>query len=153
MTPDTFDAIIRQQADYLIAQNVDGFFIEAKDSYFSAEAVEACFVDLPEEEKPKVRRRYVQGVDPGIASDSTWAIVLDYTEQNKITGVRARARSGKQTIQAVVNMVRENHLLFNQDSTCLTVVDETGFGGKLFKEEFSVIKPLRGYDFGGTKAK
>lgn len=153
LTPDTFDAIIRQQADYLIAQNIDGYFIEAKDSYFSSEAVEACFVDLPEEDKPKVRRRYVQGVDPGIASDSTWAIVLDYTETNRITGVRARARSGKQTIQAVVNMVRENHLLFNQDSSCLTIVDETGFGGKLFKEEFSVIKPLRGYDFGGTKAK
>ena len=26
-------------------------------------------------------------------------------------------------------------------------------GGKLFKQEFSVIKPLRGFDFGGTKAK
>lgn len=153
LTPDTFEAIIRQQSDYLIAQNIDGFFIEAKDSYFSSEAIEACFMDIPEEEQPKARRRYVQGVDPGIASDSTWAIVLDYTETNRITGVRARARSGKQTIQAVVNMVRENHLLFNQDSSCLTIVDETGFGGKLFKEEFSVIKPIRGYDFGGTKAK
>jgi hypothetical protein len=153
LTPDTFEAIIRQQSDYLIAQNIDGFFIEAKDSYFSSEAIEACFLDIPEEEQPKVRRRYVQGVDPGIASDSTWAIILDYTDPNKITGVRARSRSGKQTIQAVVNMVRENHLLFNQDSSCLTIVDETGFGGKLFKQEFSVIRPIRGYDFGGTKAK
>jgi len=50
-------------------------------------------------------------------------------------------------------MVREGHLLYNQDSTCTTILDETGFGGKMFKQEFSIIKPLRGYDFGGTKAK
>mgnify|MGYP003644878149 CR=1 FL=1 len=153
LTPDTFDAILRQQADYLIAQNVDGFFIESREAFFSSETVEACFTDLPEEAQPVARRRYVQGCDPGIASDSTWAIILDYTEKNRIRGVRARTRSGKQTIQAVVNMVRENHLLFNQDSSCVTIVDETGFGGKLFKQEFSVIKPIRGYDFGGTKAK
>jgi hypothetical protein len=153
LTPDTFDAILRQQADYLIAQNIDGKFIESSDAFFSSESIEACFDDLPEEEQPKTRRRYVQGCDPGIASDSTWAIVLDYTEKNRIKGVRARTRSGKQTIQAVVNMVRENHLLFNENSSCITIVDETGFGGKLFKQEFSVIKPIRGYDFGGTKAK
>lgn len=153
LTPDTFDAILRQQADYLIAQNIDGHFIESSDAFFSSESVEACFTDLPEESQPMSRRRYVQGCDPGIASDSTWAIILDYTEKNRIKGVRARTRSGKQTIQAVVNMVRENHLLFSQNSNCVTIVDETGFGGKLFKQEFSVIKPIRGYDFGGTKAK
>lgn len=153
LTPDTFDAILRQQADYLIAQNIDGHFIESSDAFFSSESVEACFTDLPEESQPMSRRRYVQGCDPGIASDSTWAIILDYTEKNRIKGVRARTRSGKQTIQAVVNMVRENHLLFSQNSSCVTIVDETGFGGKLFKQEFSVIKPIRGYDFGGTKAK
>jgi hypothetical protein len=153
LTPDTFDAILRQQSDYLIAQNVDGYFIESSDAFFSSESIESCFTDLPEEGQPVARRRYVQGCDPGIASDATWAIILDYTEKNRIRGVRARTRSGKQTIQAVVNMVRENHLLFSQDSNCVTIVDETGFGGKLFKQEFSVIKPIRGYDFGGTKAK
>jgi hypothetical protein len=153
LTPDTFDAIIRQQAEYLVPQNIDGYFIESKDAYFSSTSVESCFVDMPEEEAPKVRRKYVQGCDPGITSDSTWSIVLDHTEHGKIVGVRARTRSGKQTIQAVVNMVRENHLLYSQDSNCTTIVDETGFGGKLFKQEFSVIRPLRGFDFGGTKAK
>ncbi len=155
LTPDTFEAIIRQQAEYLVPQNIDGYFIEAKDSYFSSSSVESCFSDIAEEEAPKVKRRYVQGCDPGIASDSTWSIVLDHTNVNggKMVGVRARTRSGKQTIQAVVNMVRENHLLYNQDSSCTTIVDETGFGGKLFKQEFSVIKPIRGFDFGGTKAK
>jgi hypothetical protein len=80
--------------------------------------------------------------------------MIDHTAPNRMLGVRARTRTGKQTIQAIVNMVREGHLLYNQDlSSCTTIVDETGFGGKLFKQEFSVIRPLRGYDFGGTKAK
>ena len=153
LTPDTFDAIIRQQSEYLIPQNVDGYFIESRDAYFSSESIDSCFEDIPEEEAPGVRRRYVQGCDPGISSDATWTIILDHTDATRIVGVRARTRSGKQTIQAVVNMVRENHLLYNQDSSCTTIVDETGFGGKLFKQEFSVIKPLRGFDFGGTKAK
>jgi hypothetical protein len=51
-------------------------------------------------------------------------------------------------------MVRENALLYQQDGAfCTTIVDETGMGGRLFRQEFNVIKPLRGYDFGGTKSK
>jgi hypothetical protein len=51
-------------------------------------------------------------------------------------------------------MVRENSLLYQQDGAfCTTIVDETGLGGRLFRQEFNVIKPLRGYDFGGTKSK
>ena len=51
-------------------------------------------------------------------------------------------------------MVREGHLLYQQDGAyCTTIVDSTGLGGRLFQQEFSIIKPLRGFDFGGTKAK
>jgi hypothetical protein len=50
-------------------------------------------------------------------------------------------------------MVREGHLLYNSGAQCTTIVDSTGMGGKLFKEEFSIIKPLRDFDFGGTKSK
>jgi len=154
LAADTFDAILRQQTEYLIPQNIDGFFIEASNAYFSSASVDSCFVDgLPSEQPPAAKRKYVQGCDPGLLSDSTWAITLDNTVKDVIIGVRARTRTGKQTIQAVVNMVREGHLLYNQDSNCTTILDETGFGGKMFKQEFSIIKPLRGYDFGGTKAK
>lgn len=155
LSADTFDAIIRQQSEYLVPQNIDGYFIEARDAYFSSEAIEQCFVDtIPPEASPERKHRYVQGCDPGISSDSTWTIMIDHTAPNRMLGVRARTRTGKQTIQAIVNMVREGHLLYNQDmSTCTTIVDETGFGGKLFKQEFAVIRPLRGYDFGGTKSK
>jgi hypothetical protein len=51
-------------------------------------------------------------------------------------------------------MVRESHLLYNQSGAfCSTVIDSTGLGGRLFQQEFSIIKPVRGFDFGGTKAK
>lgn len=155
LSPDTFDAILRQQDAYLIPQNIDGEFIEARESFFSAQSVEQCFfVDLADDVAPVSGRRYVQGVDPGISSDATWAVTIDYTDRQGMRGVRARRRSGKQSIAAVVNMVRESHLLYNEGrSFCTTVVDSTGMGGRLFQQEFSVVRPLRGVDFGGTKAK
>lgn len=155
LSTDTFDAILRQQDAYLIPQNIDGYFIEAREAFFSSEAIERCFYgNIDDETAPLFGHRYVQGVDPGIAADSTWSIVLDYTDRVRVRGVRARRRGGKQTIQAVVNMVRESHLLYNDKrSFCTTVVDSTGLGGRLFQQEFSVIRPIRGTDFGGTKSK
>jgi hypothetical protein len=151
---ETFDAIVRQQAEYLVPQNIDGYFIEARDAYFNAEMVDRCFVDFEEETQPANARRYSQGVDPGISSDATWTVTIDYTERDMMVGVRCRRKIGKQTIPSVVNMVREGHLLYNQDgAVCTSTIDSTGFGGKLFRQEFSIIKPLRDYDFGGTKAK
>lgn len=149
-----FDAVVRQQAEYLIPQNVDGYFIESRKAFFSSLGVEACFDSSIEfEEAPKSAHRYVQGCDPGISSDATWAITLDITNRKMMRGVRARKRGGKQTITAVVNMVREGHLLYSSGAQCTTIVDSTGMGGKLFREEFSIIKPLRDFDFGGTKSK
>ena len=154
LTAGNFDSIIRQQAEYLIPQNIDGFFIESRDAYFNSEMVDKCFVEFEEEMPPARGRRYAQGVDPGISSDATWAVTLDYTERGMMVGVRCRRKIGKQTIPAVINMVREGHLLYTQDgAACTTIVDSTGFGGKLFRQEFSIIKPLRDYDFGGTRAK
>jgi hypothetical protein len=154
LNSDTFESILRQQAEYLVPQNIDGFFIESRDSYFNSDMVDNSFVELDEETQPVKTRRYAQGVDPGISSDATWAITIDYTEREFLAGVRCKRKTGKQTIPAVINMVREGHLLYGQEgSYCTTIVDSTGFGGKLFRQEFSIIKPLRDYDFGGTRAK
>jgi hypothetical protein len=141
--------------EYLWDQNLKGFFIEATDAYFSAPKVREAFIEeMPEEQAPVKGHRYVQGVDPGIAADGSWSIVLDYTEKEVVTGVRARAADGKQAIQTVVNMVRECSLLYQSDGAgCYTMVDSTAMGGKMFMQEFSVIKNLRPFDFGGTKAK
>lgn len=155
LSGDTFEAILRQQDDYLIPQNIDGYFIEARESFFSSTAVDKCFRDdLPDDGAPQAGHRYVQGVDPGISADSTWSVTIDYSDRNRMRGVRARRRTGKQTIPGIVNMVRESHLLYNDGrSFCTTVVDSTGMGGRLFQQEFSVVRPIRGFDFGGTKAK
>lgn len=150
-----FDAIVRQQDEYLIPQNIDGFFIEARDAYFNADKVEAMFTrELPPESPPLRGHRYHQGTDPGISSDATWTAVLDGTDRKNIIGVRAARKGGRQTIQSVVNMVRECHLLYSQDHAfCRTTIDDTAMGGKLYRQEFSVIKPLRSFDFGGSKSR
>jgi hypothetical protein len=154
LTQENFDDVVRQQAEYLIPQNIDGYFIEARDAFFWSQSVLALYKPLEDDVKPVRNHRYIQGVDPGISHDATWAITLDITERNKIRGVRIRKRGGKQSISAVVNMVREGHLLYSQDGAfCTTIVDSTGLGGRLFQQEFSMIRPLRGFDFGGTKAK
>lgn len=154
LTQENFDDVVRQQAPYLIPQNIDGYFIEGRDSFFWSQSVQSVFNLNEDETNPIRNHRYVQGVDPGIAHDATWAITLDISDRKKMRGVRIRKRSGKQSISAVVNMVREGHLLYQQDGAfCTTIVDSTGLGGRLFQQEFSIIKPLRGFDFGGTKAK
>ena len=154
LTQDNFDDVVRQQAEYLIPQNIDGYFIEARNAFFWSQSVLESFKDIDEECAPIKNHRYVQGVDPGISHDATWVITIDITDRKKLRGVRVRKRGGKQSISSVVNMVREGHLLYQQDGAyCMTIVDSTGLGGRLFQQEFSMIKPLRGFDFGGTKAK
>jgi hypothetical protein len=152
----TFDAIVRQTDPYLIPQNIDGEFIEAQEAYFGAPAVEKCFVDdLEEEEKPQKAHRYVQGVDPGISADASWAITLDFTKKGDIRGVRVRRSVDRQTIPGIVNMVREGHNLFGAESGayCVTTVDSTAMGGKMWLQEFSIISPIRQFDFAGAASK
>ena len=154
LTQENFDDVVRQQAEYLIPQNIDGFFIEARDAFFWSQSIQAVFKSGVAELGPTRHHKYVQGVDPGISHDATWAITLDITDRKLLRGTRIRKRGGKQSISAVVNMVREGHLLYQQDGAyCTTIVDSTGLGGRLFQQEFSIIRPLRGFDFGGTKAK
>lgn len=153
ITQEQFDSLVATMDPRLIPQNIDGQFIEAQDSFFNSEKVEAVFVDdMDESEAPISGHRYVQAVDPGITHDATWSLVLDHTER-PYRGVRANKRGGRQSIPTVVNMVREPHLLYNSDGArASTIMDETGIG-KVYRHEFSIIRPLRTFDFGGTKAK
>jgi hypothetical protein len=154
ITQEAFDDLISTYDPRMLPQNIDGHFIEAQDAYFHAERVEAIFdPELPDEEAPVRGHRYAQGVDPGISHDATWALLIDYTSK-PWRGVRTVKRSGRQSIPVVVNMVREGHILYSQDGAyCTTIMDDTGMGGKMYAQEFAVIKPLRRYDFAGTKAK
>ena len=153
ITQSAFDSLVETMDEHLIPQNIDGRFIEARESFFNSAAVEAIFdPELDDEQSPIPDHRYVQSVDPGIRHDATWAMTLDITAR-PWTGVRCARQSGRQTITAVVNMVREGHLLYNSDGARSAVImDETGIG-KMYRQEFSMIRPLRTFDFGGTKAK
>ena len=154
ITQSAFDSMIAGMDERLIPQNIDGHFIESVEAYFNSKTVEAMFDDdLPDEQPPKSGHRYAQGCDPGISHDATWGMTLDYTERPWI-GVRAVRAGGRQSIPAVVNMIRTGHLLYSADGAkCVTIIDETGMGGKMYRQEFSIIRPLRTFDFAGTKAK
>lgn len=154
ITQKSFDDLVATMDPRLIPQNIDGYFIEATGAYFHAMSVEAAFdPEMERETPPESGHRYVNGVDPGIASDETGCIVIDYTSR-PFRGVRLRKSGGRQTIPAVVNMVNEQRLLYQQNGAlCTTLLDSTGMGGKMFRQEFSIIKPLREFDFAGTKAK
>ena len=154
ITQENFDDLVGTMPEYLVPQNIDGYFIEAKEAYFHAPTVEAMFsADMEPETPPQKGHRYSHGVDPGISSDATGGILIDYTARPWL-GVRIRKRGGRQSLPAVVNMVRESHLLYSQDGAfCTTIIDSTAMGGKLFRQEFSIIRPLREFDFGGSKGK
>ena len=150
----SFDAIVRQTDPYLVPQNIDGEFIEAPESYFGSPSVEAAFITgMPEEQEPLERHRYVQGVDPGIAVDASWCVVLDFTKADAMVGVRARRSQGRQTLPAVVNMVREGYLLYSSVGSCAVMIDSTGMGGKMWKQELAIIPGVRDFDFAGEKSK
>lgn len=153
ITQKNLDDMIAGMDPRLVPQNIDGFFIEAVDAYFNADTVNAAFEnELPSEQPPKREHRYVQAVDPGISHDATASLTLDYTDK-PYTGVRISRKSGRQAVPQVVNMVREGHLLYSTDGARSTVImDETGIG-KVYRQEFSVVRPLRTFDFAGTKSK
>lgn len=152
---DMFDRLLRGMPEYLIPQNIDGYFIEARHAFFSAEAVDAMFkADLPNVEIAQKGHRYAHGVDPALTFDSTWGIVLDRTDPENVRGVWAQRKSGRQTVSVVASAIIEGHRSYlTEFSYCSTAFDATGFGGKVFKDILRDLHPLRGVEFGGTRAK
>jgi hypothetical protein len=140
----------------LIPQNIDGYFIEGTNQFFATDSVERAFLDsLPETQPAAQRRRYVQGVDPAISVDSTWGIVLDVTNPNRLTGVYATQRRSRQTADTIVALAQNNHVAYNRldiGSYCHTGIDSTGFGGKVFKSMLVGISPLTSVEFGGRRS-
>jgi hypothetical protein len=175
ITQAQLDDMISQMDPYLVPQNIDGEFIEAHEAYFYAPAVEAMFIGakpceahaegldpeckacqqpLPAEQRPVEAHKYSQGVDPGIAADASWAIILDYTKRGAIVGVHVNRSIGKQTIPGIVNMVQAGHQLFSTRATCATTLDTTGMGGKMWMQEFKDgIPGIKSFDFAGAASK
>lgn len=150
-----FDRLVAGLPPYLVPQNVDGEFIEGAHAFFGGIQVGDAFIDtLPEETLPLKGHRYMQGVDPALTFDSTWAIVLDITDRKHMTGVKAARRQGRQTVLAVAAVATEGHMMFSSNgATCVTALDSTGFGGAAIRDQLGALKPLRAVEFGGVASK
>lgn len=150
-----FERLLASMPKHLIAQNIDGEFIEARNAFFDARAVDAMFdPDMPEEQMPEPNHSYVQGVDPALTYDATWSIVLDYSVPDRVIGVKATRREGKQNVPGLVTLISVNHGTYNSNKArCLTACDISGMGGKVFKEALSDLHPFRGVEFGGVKSR
>jgi hypothetical protein len=152
-----FDRIVAAMPPDLIPQNIDGYFIQGTHAFFSAAAVDAMFdATLPETEPAQKGANYVQGVDPALTFDSTWSVVLKRPAAPALpsVGVLAGRVRGRSTGPTIAALATNNHHAYNVPglSGCVTGIDATGFGGKMFMD-LLYIKPVRAVEFGGTRGK
>jgi hypothetical protein len=161
--PEMFDALVEGMDESIIAQNIDGYFIQGKSAYFNAGSINNAFVDwLPERIRPRRRHVYVQGVDPALRYDSAWSIVLDVLWDQKsdrpvAVGVYAERRRGKITTPQLVDLAAGPQNSYDNPgvgSRCSTAIDATGFGGKMFREALeNEVQTVRAIEFGGSLQK
>jgi hypothetical protein len=151
-----FDSLVEGADPELVAQNIDGYFIQGEAAYFNARSVDAAFVDdLPDHVPARNGHSYVQGVDPALRHDSIWSLVIDATKDVAV-GVRATRLRGKQTTDAIVALAADGHNAYAVNrhgfkSYCATAIDATGFGGKMFREALqNEIPEVRAVEFGGS---
>jgi len=148
-----FDRLVTQMPPDLIPQNIDGFFLEGRSSFFAQSAVDAAFDMTYVEMMPATPgHRYVQGVDPALTFDSTWSLILDVTDPARVTGVSARHQIGRTTGPVIAALVTNQHAAYSvRGTSCSTGVDTTGFGGALFRDSLPI--PIRSVEFGGTRGR
>ena len=147
-----FERLVAEMPAALIPQNIDGFFLEGRSSFFSHAAIDGSFLDGPELVAAYPGRRYVQGVDPALTYDSTWSIVLDVTDPEHCVGVSARHQSGRTTGPVIAALVTTQHMSYaGPGASCQTGVDTTGFGGALFRDSLPIT--IRSVEFGGSRGK
>ena len=157
---EVFDALVVGWDEEHIKQNIDGYFIQGRTAYFSANSVDRAFVDgLAEHSAARHGHSYVQGVDPALRVDSMWSIVIDATDLPAV-GVSVQRARGKKTTDGILEIAESQHFAYDVDrkgikATCTTVVDATGFGGKMFQEQLQegIAGSVRVIEFGGTTQK
>lgn len=157
LSQDVFDRLVADMPEYLVPQNIDGYFIEGRNSYFNSRAVNDAFVDdLPQLTVGVPNHAYVQGVDAALTQDSTWSIVIDVTDPDHMVGVRIAKLTGRQHTEAIVALGADAHRAYTDPKhgvACATAVDATGFGGKMFLDLLrAYIEPVHRVEFGGRSA-
>ena len=150
-----FDRLVAAMPKHLVPQNVDGYFIEGRNAFFNAEAIEQAFdPDLPVHIPSTANHLYVQGVDPAMSHDATWSITLDYTAGDRVLGVQAIRREGKQSFPKLIELITDTHMQYNAGTArAMTACDTSGMGGKVFKEALQDLHPFRAVEFGGVKSR
>ena len=149
-----FIRLLTTMQKHLIAQNIDGHFIEGRNAFFNSKSVELAFSEKLGERGPRRKHVYVQGVDPALSYDATWSIVLDHTRVGHVVGVQANRREGKQSVPRLVSLIRDVHEEYNDEGArCLTACDTSGMGGKVFQDELSNLHPFRAVEFGGVRTR
>jgi len=145
-----FDRMVEAMPEELVPQNIDGFFVEGKKTFFGARSVDDAFVDgLPELISARKGHTYKQGVDPALTFDSTWSIVLDVSNGAVAFGVSAARIRGRTTGPAIAGLTTNQHLAYSGNGArCESAIDATGFGGKMFRDLLDI--PVRSIEFGGT---
>lgn len=155
LDPGMFERIVATMPRELVPQNIDGFFLQGRSAFFSAASIDGAFLaDLPEMAPAVKNHRYVNGVDPAMTWDSTWAIVLDVTHAGQGVGVYVDRHLGRATGPVIAALTTAAHQAYNAAgvSVCETGIDATGFGGKMFRD-LLYIEPLRSVEFGGTRGR
>lgn len=135
-------------------QMLKGAFLAPSEAYFvPAELVGKAFVKgLSEYEEPKKDHRYVIFWDPSQKNDPTVGYVIDVTRKPWIVVQEIYERKPRGFLH-LLSRIREVHADRNLTSKALTGWDDTGMGGKIYKEMLAGVRPAKPLDFGGPKAK
>lgn len=149
-----FNRIVANMDPDLVAQNIDGHFIQGRHAFFSQKSVDAIFdEDLPVEQSQVRGGEYLSLTDPALTFDAAWNMVIQSTKEGIGVGVHAARTRGRQTGLSVAAMAENSHRAYSGAYChCSSGIDATGFGGKMFRDLLS-IKPLHSIEFGGAKTK
>ena len=151
ITKPQFDRMLRTVPAGLVPQNIDGYFLEARQSFFAKVSIVSAFDhSLPAKVGHERDHSYAHGVDPAITYDSTWSIVLDITDPERWVGVSAAFKSGRQTAESILALTGDIHGEYAAGGRCATGIDATGFGGKVFRSLLQSMRvPVTAVEFGG----
>ena len=155
---ESFESLIEGMDENWIAQNIDGFFIQAVTAWFNAGSVKAAFHEgLPADDPPRPKRVYIQSLDPGL-KDKCWSLVFDVLPDGRARGVHIERQLGKQTTRGIVALGARVHIAYEartevenkRQSFVETGVDTTALGGHMFRELLEESIPVKSVEFGGA---
>lgn len=166
MDQETFDALIFNQPEKWISQNIDGKFEQADNVYFNKASVDDIMrKGLPAEQEPVEGHLYLHSLDPGL-KDKCWSLVFAVLPGRRVRGVHIERQVGKQTTPGIVALGGRNHRRYSMwqkdemttgepitEAHCVTGVDTTALGGHMFRDLILAepgVPAIVSVEFGGN---